>query len=115
GEGSLAAAVEEAAGGAARAVPCTISQLIALLRHARLCVGGDTGPTHLAAALGVPVIAIYGPTNPARNGPFGAPCIALRSPESVTDHSRHNRPEAGLLTISAEDVTAAARRLMERV
>lgn len=114
GEESLAAAVEDAAAGAARAERCSISQLIALLRRARLCVGGDTGPTHLAAALGVPVVAIYGPTNPARNGPFGAPCIALRSPESVTDHSRRSKPEAGLLSISAEQVVTAAQRLLGR-
>ncbi len=114
GEEALAAAVEDAAGGAALAERCSIGQLIALLRRARLCVGGDTGPTHLAAALGVPVAAIYGPTNPARNGPFGAPCIALRSPESITDHSRRSEPEAGLLSISAEQVVMAAHRLLGR-
>ena len=114
GEESLAQAVEEAAGGAARALRCSISQLIALLRRATLCIGGDTGPTHLAAALGVPVVAIYGPTNPARNGPFGAPCMVLRSPQSITDHARRSQPEAGLLSITAEQVIAAAERLLGR-
>jgi len=46
-------------------------QLIPLCRRARLFVGGDTGPLHLASALGTPVVGIYGPTSPARNGPIG--------------------------------------------
>jgi heptosyltransferase-1 len=40
---------------------------------ARLLVAGDTGPLHLADALGTPVVAIFGPTDPARNGPYGQP------------------------------------------
>ncbi|MFN8006583.1 MAG: lipopolysaccharide heptosyltransferase I [Terriglobia bacterium] len=52
-------------------IPTTILQFIALVRKAALFVGGDTGPLHIAAACGTPVVAIYGPTDPARNGPFG--------------------------------------------
>lgn len=51
--------------------PTTLTQFIALARKARLFVGGDTGPLHIAAACGTPVVGIYGPTDPARNGPFG--------------------------------------------
>jgi heptosyltransferase-1 len=51
--------------------PTTISQFIALARKATLFVGGDTGPLHIAAACGTPVIGIFGPTDPLRNGPFG--------------------------------------------
>lgn len=51
--------------------PTTIPQFIALARKAKLFVGGDTGPLHIAAACGTPVVGIYGPTGPARNGPFG--------------------------------------------
>src|SRR5205085_9206830 len=112
GEEALAQAVEAASGGLARAVGSNISRLIALLRRASLCLGGDTGPTHLAAALGVPVVAIYGPTDPARNGPFGAPCIVLRSQTSMTDHARLAETEAGLMTISAEQVIAATDRIL---
>lgn len=50
--------------------PSTLMEFIALVRRARLFVGGDTGPMHIAAAAGTPIVAIYGPTNPARNGPF---------------------------------------------
>jgi heptosyltransferase-1 len=111
-EEELAAAVETASRGAARKVACSISELIALTRRARLFVGGDTGPLHLAAALKVPVVAIFGPTNPARNGPFRTKSIVLRSANSVTDHSRHSDPELGLLEISASEVVAAARSLL---
>ncbi|MFB3815182.1 MAG: glycosyltransferase family 9 protein [Terriglobales bacterium] len=114
GEDELAKAVAAGSGGAALAFRYTLAQLIALTRRARLFVGGDTGPMHLAAALGVPVVAIFGPTNPARNGPYGTQAIVLRSPESVTSHSRRAQPDAAMLTISAVEVLAAARELLER-
>ena len=72
--------MEAASGGAAETFTGSLTQLIALTRRARLFIGGDTGPMHLAAALGVPVVAIFGPTDPARNGPFGTRSIVLRSP-----------------------------------
>jgi ADP-heptose:LPS heptosyltransferase len=50
--------------------PTSLHQLIALLRRAKLFVGGDTGPLHLAAASGTPIVGIFGPTDPSRNGPF---------------------------------------------
>ena len=75
-------------------------------------IGGDTGPLHLACALGVPVVGIYGPTDPARNGPFHCAKRVLRHPESVRDHSRRSEPEAGLLTITPEAVTGAALDLL---
>lgn len=57
--------------GAELAPSTSFRELAFLLRRARLVVGGDTGPLHLAAALGTPVAGLYGPTNPARNGPYG--------------------------------------------
>jgi heptosyltransferase-1 len=113
GEEDLAVAVEDASDGAARKISCSISELIALTRRARLLIGGDTGPLHLAAALRIPVVAIFGPTNPARNGPFGTPSIVLRSATSTTDHTRHGEPEQGLLEITVEEVVAAARELLK--
>ncbi len=111
GEEDLAASVEAASLGAARKISCSISELIALTRRANLFIGGDTGPMHLAAALKIPVVAIFGPTNPARNGPFDTPAIVLRSPASVTDHSRHRDPEQGLMEITVGEVVEAARKL----
>jgi heptosyltransferase-1 len=112
GEEGLAAAVEQASAGAARRVTCSISELIALTRRSHVFIGGDTGPMHLAAALKIPVVAIFGPTNPARNGPFGTRSIVLRSANSLTDHSRHREPEQGLLEITVADVVAATRQLL---
>ena len=67
---------------------------------------------HLAAALKIPVVAIFGPTNPARNGPFGTRSIVLRSASSMTDHARRHEPEQGLLEITVDEVVAAARKLL---
>jgi heptosyltransferase-1 len=113
GEENLAQEVENAGGGRAQPIFLSLAELIALTRRASLFIGGDTGPMHLAAALQVPVVAIFGPTDPARNGPFGTRSIVLRSPTSITDHSRHAGPDAGLLQITADQVAAAARELLE--
>jgi heptosyltransferase-1 len=98
--------------GAATPLNVTLPQLIAVTRRITLCVAGDTGPVHLASALGRRVVGIYGPTDPSRNGPFGTHTRVLRSPESRRDHSRRNQPEAGLLTIAPEDVLRAADELL---
>ena len=112
GEERLMREVESASGGAAKGVACSLTELIALTRRARVFIGGDTGPMHLAAALGVPVVAIFGPTDPARNGPFGTRSIVLRSSISPTSHSRRAQPDPGLLEIRVDEVVAAARTLL---
>lgn len=112
GEEQLAREVERASGGAAQSFPCTISELIALARRARLFIGGDTGPLHLAAALRVPVVAIFGPTDPARNGPYGTKSVVLRNPASPTTHARITRPDDALLEITVESVVEASRSLL---
>ena len=112
GEEDLARAVEAASRGTAQPIARSLTQLIALTRRASLFVGGDTGPMHLAAALGIPVVGLFGPTNPVRNGPFGTRSIVLRSPSSPTTHSRRSQPDEGLLKITPEQVVAAARQLM---
>jgi len=114
GEEELVRAAEVASGGTAKAMTCTISELIALARRARLFIGGDTGPLHLAAALQVPVVATFGPTDPARNGPYGARSIVLRSPESITSHARRAAADEGLLSIGCEAVLAAASNLLAK-
>lgn len=112
GEEDLAIAAEQASEGTAQRVNCSVSELVSLTRRASLFVGGDTGPMHLAAALGVPVVAIFGPTNPARNGPYGTRSIVLRSASSATTHTRRREPEQGLLEITGQEVVAAARKLL---
>jgi heptosyltransferase-1 len=112
GEEELARVAEAASGGTARAMSSTVTELIALTRRARLFIGGDTGPLHLAAALRVPVVAIYGPTDPARTGPFGTRSVVLRSAESITSHARRAAADDGMLAIGSDAVVAAARELL---
>jgi heptosyltransferase I len=112
GEESLAHEVETASQSTARTMTCSITELITLTRRAKLFVGGDTGPLHLAAALRVPVVAIYGPTDPARNGPFATRSIVLRSAESVTSHARRAEADEGMLEIGSEAVVGAAEKLV---
>ncbi len=112
GEDRLAEVIVRATQDAATPLLCSLAQLIALTRRVALAVAGDTGPLHLACALGRPVVGIYGPTDPSRNGPFGAPFKVLRSPQSRRDHTRHEAPEMGLLTIQPDDVLRAADALL---
>jgi heptosyltransferase I len=89
--------------------PSTLVQFIALARKASLFLGGDTGPMHLAAAVGTPIVAIYGPTNPARNGPFSREDIAL-SNFGLINHSRRGKEQAYLQGISVKPVLDAIHR-----
>lgn len=114
-EEPLADEVVAKSNGAAIALRCSIAELIAVTRRAALVIGGDTGPLHLASALARPVVGIFGPTDPARNGPFGGCFRVLRHPESRRDHTRHAAPEAGLLTIAPNDVLSAATELLREV
>jgi heptosyltransferase-1 len=104
--------VVQASEGSARVVRCTVGQLIALTRRAAVVVAGDTGPLHLAAALQRPVVGIYGPTDPARNGPHGTRSRVLRDAGSVTSHKRLREVEAGMLRIGVDEVAAAAMEMM---
>ena len=84
----MADAIAKRTGGAAIPLATSLDQLIALTRRSRLPLAGDTGPLHLACALGRPVVGIYGPTDPSRNGPYGTRFSVLRSPMSKRDHAR---------------------------
>jgi len=109
GEEPLAATIASAG---AVLLTATLPQLIAITRRIALCIGGDTGPLHLACALVRPVVGIYGPTDPSRNGPYGTSARVLRSPESRRDHSRRSAPDPGLLTIAPDEVLRAADELL---
>lgn len=113
-EEALAKVAEAASAGSARALSFSIGELIALMRRARLFVGGDTGPMHLAAALHVPIVALFGPTDPNRNGPYRTPSIVLRNSLSRTSLSHRIQPDQGLLAITTGEVIGAATRLLER-
>jgi heptosyltransferase I len=123
GEENLVASIKVASGEADPiAYNGSLVQLMALLRNAVSVVGGDTGPLHLAVALGTPAVAIFGPTDPARNGPYRpgvrsgsvAPMdIVLRSPHAETTYKRGDRPDPSLLEIDVETVFDAVRRQVE--
>jgi heptosyltransferase-1 len=89
-----------------------MAELIALVRRAALVIAGDTGPLHLAAALGRPVVGLYGPTDPARTGPYATQSRVLRHAESQTDHSRRTDTEEGLMQITVDEVAGAALELL---
>ena len=119
GEDDLVAAVRGASG-SADPVPYNgaLGALMAMLRNAVCIVGGDTGPLHLAIALGTPAAALFGPTDPARNGPYGGAHgatatsrhdIVLRSPHARTSHQRGHQPDPSMLEISVDAVFDAVR------
>jgi heptosyltransferase-1 len=111
GEDDLAIAVRECSGDA-DPVPYNgpLSPLMALLRNAACIVGGDTGPLHLAIALGTSAIALFGPTDPARNGPYRTDDIVLRAPNVVTTHRRNDQAHPSMLQIQVPEVFDAVRR-----
>ena len=111
-EDAVGRRVVESSDGAATLVPCSVGQMIALVRRAGVVIAGDTGPLHLAAALERPVVGLFGPTDPARNGPYGTASRVLRHASSTTDHSRHRETENGLLQITTEEVVEAALDLL---
>jgi heptosyltransferase I len=112
GEEEVGAAVVNASGAKAETISCTIPQLLALTRHAALFVGGDTGPMHLAAMLGVPTVAIFGPTDPARNGPYYERTTVVRSSLSQTSYSHVRTPDPGLMAITVDEVMSAVERVL---
>lgn len=113
GEDDLALAIRDCSGDA-DPVPYNgdLGPLMALLRSAACIVGGDTGPLHLAIALGTPAVALFGPTDPARNGPYRTEDIVLRAPGAVRTHSRVDQVHPSMLQIQVNDVFDAVRRCL---
>jgi heptosyltransferase I len=111
-EDAVGKRVVESSDGAAMLVPCSVGQMIALTRRAGVVIAGDTGPLHLAAALERPVVGLFGPTDPARNGPYGTNARVLRHGSSQVDHSRHPETEKGLMEITTSEVIESALELL---
>ena len=116
GEEHLAQAVVEHSDGAARAVDAgPFSALAAILRGSRLVLGGDTGPIHMADALGVPVLCLIGPTDPKRNGPYhGADGVLWHQLPCSCCYKRFDEPKACLLHLTPDLVARRACELLER-
>ena len=113
GEETLAAEVVAGANGAAvLSAKTTIADLVALAKRAAIMVSGDTGPTHIAAALGTPIVGIYGPTRPVRNGPM-SPLDVVVSRDAVCQchHLRRCRLDRMcLLDIEVAEVLGAVEQ-----
>jgi heptosyltransferase-1 len=102
GEEETAREIAAASGGAARVAPPTgLRVLAALLRRAAAFVGADTGPMHLAWAVGCPVVAVFGPTDPRLNAPLGEANVVLRGGPSAA-------------AVPAEAAGAAVRTILAR-
>ena len=122
-EGRAIAAVEASGGAAELAPPTGIADLVARAHAAAVVVGGDTGPLHLAAAVGAPVVGIYGPSDPSRNGPWDPDdevvsrfesCECRRSGRGVVVRQCDQTPGC-LSEISVDDVVGAVERRLARV
>jgi heptosyltransferase-1 len=87
--------------------------LIDATRRAHAVVGVDSGPLHLAAALLKPGVAIYGPTNPGRHGPYGGSIRVLRAPDAIANYSRRVEPDESMRAITAPMVAAALITALE--
>ncbi len=95
--------------------PLTLGQLFALVRRARVVIAGDTGPLHVAAAVGTPVVGLYGPTDPVRNGPYAprqsrAEVIHHREQAAIT-YKHEDTPSPAMLAITVEEVLAGVERV----
>ena len=113
GEDALASAVVNASDGAAEAAPSTtVSDIVGIARGARLMVSGDTGPLHIAAAVGTPIVALFGPTRPERNGPWSPRDVVVsRVAQCACPYERRCRRERPCIDdIGVDEVVEAVRR-----
>ena len=118
GEAPLAHAVVEASNGAALLAPPTgIRDLLELSRAAPLMISGDTGPLHIAAAAGTPIVALFGPTDPRRNGPFADEDLVVSRYESCRCHYQRRCRNAAwcLADAGVTEVTAAIQQRLSRI
>jgi heptosyltransferase I len=116
-EAALAEAVVGESDGAATLAPrTTLGDVLAIARDARLFVSGDTGPLHLAAAVGAPIVGLFGPTNPARNGPFAVGDLAASRFEGCVCHHRRRcrRPSPCIDEITVAEVQELIDRRLAR-
>jgi ADP-heptose:LPS heptosyltransferase len=111
GERTIAEEVCRASGPARpEIVSTTLEELMGLLSHARCMLAADSGPLHLAAALGTPVVGLFGPTDPERNGPFvpGAIVVSEATPEEIS-YKRRTSYSPAMLRIGVERVLTAVQ------
>jgi len=91
----------------------SLNGLIDATRKAVAVIGVDSGPLHLAAALSKPGVGLYGPTDPAINGPYGSSVRVLRTSTAATSYKRGNRVHASMRTITVDQVFEALMVALE--
>lgn len=107
--------VTHSGGNAVLAPPTRLTELAALLRRSRLFVGSDTGPMHLAAAIGIPCVSLHGTTRPEVSGPYGQHHIPLQTRyQAGTSRQRRSAGNDAMREITVEAVCAACDTLLER-
>ena len=120
------AVVEASAGAAVRTPPTSIADLVALARAASVMVAGDTGPLHVAAAVQTPVVGVYGPSDPGRNGPWAPADLVVSQFQQCVCRQERSRsggvvvrrclqPRPCLDDISVEAVASAVERRLSSV
>ena len=113
GEEQLALTIVTAAGGGAAVSPETsVADLVSLVKAAALVISGDTGPMHIAAACGTPIVGIFGPTDPHRNGPWAEDDLAVSRYRTCVCHYQRQCRISGwcLLDISPREVLDLVER-----
>lgn len=111
-----AEAIVAGAGGHARLAPTTtLRELAAVVRRARLFVSSDTGPLHLAAAIGTPCVGLFGPWPAERNGPYGPQHLAIQKMRfEGTTRQRRAAPASLMEAIDVATVCQACDQLLQR-
>jgi heptosyltransferase-1 len=99
--------VEQAPRGSCLLNVTSVEGLIGATRRACAVVGVDSGPLHLAVALGKPGVALFGPTDPARNGPYAPDFAVLRAPGAVTSYRRTGGIAPSMLALQPDQVLRA--------
>ena len=114
-ERAAAADVVDSGFSAVQAPDTSLRELAALCRRASIFIGSDTGPLHLAAAVGTPCVGLYGPMPAERNGPYGPQHIALqKATYQGGRHGRRRAPRTLMDAITVEDVCVACDEILTR-
>ncbi len=105
--------IAKSGGHAIHAPQTTLIELSVLLRRARLVIGSDTGPLHLAVAAGTPCLGLYGPTRWEKSGPYGAQhrVVQVDAPR-IRNRRRRQRDDSAMRRISLEQVCALCDELL---
>ncbi|MEQ8847552.1 glycosyltransferase family 9 protein [Botrimarina sp.] len=115
-EHAWARLISRHSGGWAEVAPATsLDELAALLRQARLMLSADTGPMHLAVAVGAPTVGLFGSTRPEDCGPYGAPHLAVQKRfQSGGRRARRKADNSAMREITVDDAFRACQRVLDR-